>query len=104
MSDSSADSIYAFIAAYWVREGYGPTLREVAAGVGLASVSSAAYHVAKLERAGLVTRRPNSPRTLRIAASATALDTQSNRGYPDCNNRVDDRAGSAIPAMQQSGG
>lgn len=57
-----------FIATYIAANGYGPSLREIAAGVGLASVSSAEHHVAQLETAGLVTRAARVSRSIRIAA------------------------------------
>lgn len=47
------------------RDGFAPSLREVAAEVGLASASSVHAHVVTLADRGLVERRPGRPRALR---------------------------------------
>src|ERR1700761_3776223 len=43
--------------------GYGPSLREIAEAVGLASTSSVSYQLATLERKGYLTREAGRPRT-----------------------------------------
>jgi repressor LexA len=43
--------------------GYGPSLREIAAAVGLASTSSVAYQLSVLEEKGFLTRAGRRPRT-----------------------------------------
>jgi repressor LexA len=47
------------------RDGFSPSLREVASEVGLASASSVHPHVVRLEERGLIDRRPGKPRTMR---------------------------------------
>src|ERR1700761_5955973 len=43
--------------------GYGPSLREIAEAVGLASTSSVSYQLSTLERKGYLTREAGRPRT-----------------------------------------
>lgn len=50
------------------RDGYAPTLRELANEVGLSSPSTVLRHVQALERRGVVQRRPGRPRTARLMA------------------------------------
>jgi repressor LexA len=51
----------------WVQgHGYPPTVREIAAAVGLASPSSVAYHIGVLEQLGLLRRSRRGPRTVDI--------------------------------------
>ena len=45
------------------RNGYPPSQREIAEAAGLASASSVSYHLAKLEREGLLVRERGRPRT-----------------------------------------
>lgn len=47
------------------RNGFAPTLRELAAEVGLASASTVLHHVRVLEEAELVERRAGCPRAIR---------------------------------------
>ncbi|MER5210951.1 winged helix DNA-binding protein [Streptomyces sp. NPDC002838] len=58
--------ILAFIGDEIGRRGYAPSLREIGQAVGLSSTSSVAYHVGKLEEAGLLKRDPNIPRTYQV--------------------------------------
>ena len=51
-----------FIKAYWDEKGFSPSLREVAEGMEYKSVSTAAYHVARLENRGYVRRQPGVSR------------------------------------------
>jgi DNA-binding MarR family transcriptional regulator len=50
---SRQTEVYAALLAYWQRNGYAPTLREIGEQLGL-SPSSVFYYVGKLEAAGLV--------------------------------------------------
>jgi repressor LexA len=47
------------------RDGFAPSLREVASEVGLRSASSVHGHVVTLAERGLIERRPGRPRSLR---------------------------------------
>lgn len=64
-------AILQVIADYWREHGIAPTVRDVARLAGCA-VSSASYQIGELEAAGLVTRRPNTPRSLRLAERPAA--------------------------------
>ena len=46
---------------------YPPTVREIAAGVGLKSSSTVHSHLTALVNQGLIERRPNSPRCIALA-------------------------------------
>lgn len=59
--------VFRYILEYCEEHGYSPTLVEIAVGCGLSSKTNAHYHVETLAAAGLVTREPNSPRTVRVA-------------------------------------
>ena len=59
-------AVLAYIVEYRANNGYSPTMAEIAAGVGLASGSGAAWHVRKLEQAGRLTRTFNTPRGVRM--------------------------------------
>ena len=51
-----------WIADYLEREGWSPSLREIAAGIGIASAGHAQEYVDALERHGLIERKPGSSR------------------------------------------
>lgn len=57
-----------FIRDYIEQHGYSPSIREIAAGVGLASSSAALYQVLRLEGAGLIVRDEGIARSIRLAA------------------------------------
>ena len=50
------------------RDGFAPSLRELAAEVGLASTSSVHRHVRVLERHGMIERRANTARAVTTVA------------------------------------
>lgn len=50
------------------RDGYPPSLRELAQEVGLSSVSSVQAHVRTLERAEMIERRAGRPRAIRVSS------------------------------------
>ena len=58
-------SIVEFVTAYFLRTGYGPTIREVAAGCGLSSTSVADYNIRALRRRGALAFDDGGSRTLR---------------------------------------
>ena len=55
-----AVDVYRFVRRYVTDHGFGPTMREIAAGVGVGSTSTVAYHVRRLVFDGLLTRREGS--------------------------------------------
>lgn len=57
--------VLAAIAALTAELGYAPSLREIAARVGL-GVSTTAYHVEELTEAGAITRKPHTPRSITL--------------------------------------
>ena len=60
--------IYDFIVTYITRHGYPPTFREIADGVGLASIQSVNYHIQKMLESGeLETDHLRCPRAIRIS-------------------------------------
>ena len=57
--------------------GYPPTVREICQAVGLASSSSVAHQLKKLEQRGFLKRDPNRPRALEVYLPDGSLDRQS---------------------------
>jgi repressor LexA len=62
--------IIEYIAETVRRSGYPPSVREIAAAVGLASTSAAHHHLAALEREGLLERDATQSRALRLRPAA----------------------------------
>ncbi len=58
-------TILTFIQKYCEQEGIAPTVREIGSGCYLAP-SVVFYHLEKLEDKGYLTRKPGSPRSLRL--------------------------------------
>ena len=58
--------LYHYIADYVAVHGYGPTLREMAAAMGLKSFNTAHHHLRRLREFGLVTWTPGAARTVRV--------------------------------------
>lgn len=63
---STGDDILAFIASYWKDKGYAPSVRDIAEGVGLASTSTVAWWLMRLQRDGKIEQEVRTPRTIRI--------------------------------------
>ncbi len=59
-----------YIAATVRRSGYPPSVREIAAAVGLASTSAVHHHLSALERDGLLERDATQSRALRLTPAA----------------------------------
>lgn len=57
---------YQFIIDFIKENGYPPTYREIASGVGCA-LSTVVGRLEKLEALGMIEVKPNAPRTIRIA-------------------------------------
>ena len=47
---------------------YGPTVREIAAGIGVSSPNGVVCHLAALERKGVIVRHPKRARGIEVAA------------------------------------
>jgi repressor LexA len=62
--------IIEYIAATVRRSGYPPSVREIAAAVGLASTSAVHHHLSALERDGLLERDATQSRALRLKPAA----------------------------------
>ncbi len=63
---TTQDRILAYIREYCSANGYSPTMIEIAAGVGVASKNTVAYHVSQLEAQGRIMRRPRAIRGLEV--------------------------------------
>lgn len=60
--------IVEFVGAFWAGNGYAPTVREIAQGVGLRHPSGAEYQIQLLIAAGVLQRTPRAARSLRVVA------------------------------------
>lgn len=58
--------IYEFLMEFMIKNGYAPTVREIADGVGLKSTSSAYTHLLKLHDMGKIHMEGNKPRAIRL--------------------------------------
>jgi len=70
------------------QKGYPPSMREIGAAVGLASVSSVAHQLKVLERNGFVRRDPNRPRAIEVflpdvLAARRAMGDAPDFGFDD---------------------
>jgi repressor LexA len=55
-----------WIKRYWAREGISPTVREIGAGLGIASPNGVHCHLKPLEAKGAIRRTKGSPRSIRV--------------------------------------
>lgn len=81
--------IYDFIRSYQTEKGYPPSVREMAAAVGLSSPSTVHAHLSALEAHGLIKRDKTKPR---------ALEVFEQGGNPD--NNLDISQESPVPEMR----
>lgn len=58
--------IYNFIVAYIEEQLFPPTIREIGVAVGLASASSVAEHLLKIQEYGFIEIKENSPRAIKV--------------------------------------
>jgi SOS-response transcriptional repressor LexA len=65
VSSQTQTNVLRFIKSYIHRHGYGPTIREIAEGVGCAP-SNAHRHVTKLAQAGKIRKRWHVARSIRL--------------------------------------
>jgi repressor LexA len=87
--------IIEYIAESVRRSGYPPSVREIAAAVGLASTSAVHHHLSALERDGLLDRDATQSRALRLRPAAM-LATGSGA---DLLSRGPDGAGRSFPIL-----
>lgn len=66
VSEATA-SVYSFIVSFMKDNGYPPTIREIAEGVGLSSTSTIHHHLRKLQSKELITVVDQSPRAMRVS-------------------------------------
>jgi len=69
LGEQRRTAIVEFVAAFWHAHGYGPSVRDVAAGVGLHRPSGAEYQIQILLAAGVLERTPRAARSLRVVSS-----------------------------------
>lgn len=81
--------IYDFIRSYQTEKGYPPSVREMAAAVGLSSPSTVHAHLSALEAHGLIKRDKTKPR---------ALEVFEQEGNPDNNPDISQE--SPVPEMR----
>ncbi len=81
--------IYDFIRSYQTEKGYPPSVREMAAAVGLSSPSTVHAHLSALEAHGLIKRDKTKPR---------ALEVFEQEGNPD--NNLDISQEPPVPEMR----
>lgn len=74
--------IFDFIKEQQMAKGYPPSVREIAAAVGLKSTSTVHSHLSKLEKLGYIRRDPTKPRAIEI------LNTGSTDGVTGMNQEI----------------
>lgn len=67
---STKDDIYEFIIAFTTRHGYGPSVRDIAKGVGVKSTNTANYWKVQLRKEGLIDYQPGISRSI-VVTNAT---------------------------------
>jgi repressor LexA len=66
-------TLLAFIDGYIRQNSWAPSIREMCAGIGVASTSSVAYQLGVLEDLGHIERQGDTPRALRVTKQGTAI-------------------------------
>ncbi len=84
-----------YIAATVRESGYPPSVREIAAAVGLASTSAVHHHLSGLEKEGLLERDATQSRALRLKPAAML----SNRVGSDVLTSKTERSANTIPVI-----
>lgn len=72
---SRQEDVLNFILRHMSEKGYSPTIREIAVGVGLKSSSTAAGHVERLAKQGVINFKPNSSRSITVVKNDEAQVT-----------------------------
>ena len=58
--------ILLFVRGFTAEHGFGPTIREIGKGVGLKSTSTVADYLIRMNRAGLISSIPGTPRSIHV--------------------------------------
>lgn len=66
--------ILEYIKSFTSQNGYAPTVREIAAAVGLKSPATVQAHIRNLMEKGLLVRNPDMPRTIKLKETAEGPD------------------------------
>jgi len=74
MPSKKQKPILEFVKSYSKKNGYAPSLEEIKHKFGFASVSTAHYHVKKLQEAGLLKKEYNQPRGVSATKQKTAVE------------------------------
>lgn len=64
--ETTSDRLVKFVDESSQQRGFPPTMREIQAALGLASVSSVQHHITILRREGRITTVPGGKRTIRV--------------------------------------
>lgn len=81
------------------RDGHSPSMREIADGAGLASVSSVSYQLSRLEEQGVISREPRCPRTIKLRRRPGWVPpARADRG-PEQRADAGEQALAAVPMM-----
>lgn len=86
------------------QKGYPPSMREIGAAVGLASVSSVAHQLKVLERNGFVRRDPNRPRAIEVRlpdvlAARRSIGDAADFGFDDTGSGDSRPAPAYVPMV-----
>lgn len=68
---NTKDTIYEFIVAFTEQHGYGPSVRDIATGVGVKSTNTANYWKVKLRKEGLIDYQPGISRSIVVTNAST---------------------------------
>lgn len=74
MRSKKQKSILEFVKSYSKKNGYSPSLEEIKRKFGFASVSTAHYHIKKLQEAGLLKKEYNQPRSVSATKQKTTIE------------------------------
>ena len=69
--------ILEFIDSFVLDNGYSPSYREIASGVGLSSIASVAEHINNLIEKGYLIKNPGAARSLEVVAQPTYQETKA---------------------------
>ncbi|MDY2776896.1 MAG: helix-turn-helix domain-containing protein, partial [Collinsella sp.] len=80
--------IYDFIRSYQAEKGYPPSVREMAAAVGLSSPSTVHAHLSALEDHGLIKRDKTKPRALELFDQGSSVPLREEAPQPSMRGTV----------------
>lgn len=82
MLRSTRERTFSYISAYIRKRGFAPSMKEIGEGVGLASLSSVAHQLEKLEDEGRITRDRSIPRSIVIVREEVDIGEPGERSAP----------------------